>query len=99
MNTSRILKIITGVLEAILGIPFLGGLIVLANGWTPLVIMFVLHIVTLIFCSKENTSKIGSVTGIITSCLAWIPFLGMLLHILTAVVLLFSIVVSSPRRA
>ena len=27
----------------------------------------------------------GNVLGIVTSCLAWIPFVGMILHILSAI--------------
>lgn len=90
MSTSRILRLVTGILEAVLGIPILGGLIVIGMAWTPLGIMFILHIITLIFCSKENKDKAGSILGIITSCLAWIPFVGMALHIVTAIILLIS---------
>lgn len=77
-------------MEAFLGIPILGGLFVISTGYTPLWVMLAVHIVTLLLSSKENTVRIGSVLGIITACLAWIPVLGMLLHILTAVVLLLN---------
>ena len=83
------MKWITGTAEAVLGIPFIGGLFILSTGWTPLFVMLVLHIVTLALSVQENTQKYGSVSGIIASALGWIPFLGMLLHIVTAILLLF----------
>ena len=88
MSPSKIMKWITGSLEAILGIPILGATIILGFLWTPLIIMLVLHIVTLVLTKKNGGSSTGSVLGIITSCIAWIPFVGMILHILTAVFLM-----------
>ncbi|WP_409342279.1 hypothetical protein [Paenibacillus sp. MBLB4367] len=88
MPTSKLMKWITGGLEALLGIPFLGGLIVLSLSWVPLIIMLVLHIVTLVISVNERSGKAGSVVGIITSCIAWIPFVGMIMHLITAVLLL-----------
>lgn len=90
MSTSRLMKFVTGGMEAFLGIPILGGLFMISTGYTPLWVMLILHIVTLLLSSKENTVKLGSILGIVTACLAWIPVLGMLLHILTAVVLLLN---------
>ncbi len=92
LNTSRLMKFVTGGMEAFLGIPILGGLFIMGTGYTPLWVMLILHIVTLLLAAKENTVKLGSILGIITSCLAWIPILGMLMHILTAIVLLMNAV-------
>ncbi|MCM3719266.1 hypothetical protein [Fictibacillus phosphorivorans] len=88
MSASRILKWITGGLEALLGIPVLGGTIVVSLLWTPLAIMLVLHIVTLVLTKRDGGPFTGSVLGIITSCLGWIPFVGMVLHILSAIFLM-----------
>ncbi|MFC4768367.1 hypothetical protein [Effusibacillus consociatus] len=88
LKTSKLLKWISGGLEALLGIPVIGGTIVIGMLWTPLVVMLALHIVTLIFSNKEGGAKHGSILGIITSCIAWIPFVGMIMHILTAIFLL-----------
>ncbi|WP_438434020.1 hypothetical protein [Gorillibacterium sp. sgz500922] len=90
MPISKTLKLVTGLIELVLGIPIVGGLIVLSSGWSVLGIMLIFHIVTLIVSNQERTGGLGSVCGIVTSCLAWIPFLGMLLHLATAVVLLIS---------
>ncbi|MBD0383483.1 hypothetical protein [Paenibacillus sedimenti] len=90
MGTSKILKWVTGGLEILLGIPVLGGAIVLGLAWTPLAVMLVLHIITLIFSNKEHTSKTGSIVGIITSCVAWIPFVGMIMHIISGILLLIA---------
>lgn len=88
MKVSTILKWVSGGLEALLGIPVLGGAIVLGFAWTPLFAMAILHIVTIIFSARENENKHGSILGLVTSLLAWIPFVGMTLHIITAIILM-----------
>ncbi|CAM4079539.1 membrane protein [Bacillus manliponensis] len=88
MSVSRILKWLTGGLEAILGIPILGGTIVISLAWTPLIFMLVLHIITLVLTKKDGGATVGSILGIVTSCLAWIPFIGMIMHILSAIFLM-----------
>lgn len=37
---------------------------------------------------RNNGHATGSVLGIVTSCVAWIPFVGMVMHILTAIFLM-----------
>lgn len=94
MKTSVALLWITGLAEAFLAIPFIGGGFVISTGYAPLGIMFVLHAITLFFCFKEYSPKFGSILGIITSALAWIPVIGWALHLLTAIVLLLSAAMS-----
>ncbi len=98
MSLSRILRYLTGGMEALLGIPLIGGSIVIGFGYTPLFVMFVLHIVTMVICSKERQDKSGSIVGVVTSCIAWIPFVGMIMHIITALILLISASLRSSRR-
>lgn len=81
----KILKWVSGGLEAFLGFPFIGGTIVLSLFWTPLMIMLALHIVTLVLAKKEGLKATGNILGIITSCIGWIPFVGMVLHIISAI--------------
>jgi hypothetical protein len=50
--------------------------------------MLVLHIVTLVISVNEKSGKTGSIVGIITSCIAWIPFVGMIMHLISALLLL-----------
>jgi hypothetical protein len=88
VSISRILKWVTGALEAVLGVPVLGGAIILSFLWTPLVLMLILHIITLVLTAKEEGSKAGSILGIVTSCIGWIPFVGMIMHIITAAFLM-----------
>lgn len=88
MSASRILKWVSGGLEALLGIPVLGGMIVMGGGYAPLAIMLVIHIVTLVLTNNDKGDKVGSILGVVTSCLAWIPFVGMVLHILSAIFLM-----------
>lgn len=73
--------------EAFLGIPILGGAIILGLYW-PLIVMLVLHIVTLIFSLQDRKKMHGSILGIVTSCIACIPIVGMIMHILSAIFLL-----------
>lgn len=88
-ETIIILQWIAGGLEAILGIPLIGGTIVISLLWTPLLFMAVLHIVTLVLSVREGTTgRVGSILGIITSCVAWIPFVGMVMHIISAIFLM-----------
>ncbi|MFC4025003.1 hypothetical protein ACFOUV_14510 [Oceanobacillus longus] len=98
MSISRILKWVTGILEALLGFPILGGAYIIANAWTPLLFMLVLHIVALIFTKRVNGSIIGNVSGIITSLVGWIPVVGMIMHLITAIILIFSAMRPEPKQ-
>lgn len=97
MSNSRIMKLVTGVFEAILAIPILGGTIVMGFSYIPLVIMLVLHIITLVLTNKDNGASVGSILGIVTSCLAWIPILGWLMHLVTAVILFINAATSDEQ--
>ncbi|WP_409288390.1 hypothetical protein [Peribacillus sp. SCS-37] len=99
MKTSTVLKWITGALEAFLGIPFLGGAIILGFSWMPLILMGFLHLITLIISAAERENRHGSVLGIITSCIAWFPVLGMIMHIVTGLVLIIDALRSRRREA
>ncbi|TYP78119.1 hypothetical protein [Paenibacillus methanolicus] len=102
MSPAKLLKWLTGAAELFLAIPILGGAIVIANGYIPLTIMFIAHAVTLLLSIKERSSKYGSVLGLLTSLLAWIPFLGWFMHAATGVLLVASAIRSdrphSPQR-
>ncbi|WAA11998.1 hypothetical protein [Fervidibacillus halotolerans] len=87
---SKVLKWVTGGMEAILGFPIIGASIIIGFLWTPLLFMLILHIVTLVFSVKENTEIAPSILGIVTSCVGWIPFVGMTMHIITAILLMVS---------
>lgn len=90
MSASRVLKWVTGSMEAILGIPLLGATIILGLYWTPLVVMLVLHIITLVLTKKDGGPSTGSILGIVTSCIGWIPLVGMIMHILSAIFLMLN---------
>ena len=99
MSTSKILKWVTGGLEALLGVPILGATIVIGFLWIPLAVMLVLHIVTLVITKQEGGTTTGSILGIVTSCVAWIPFVGMVMHILSAIFLMMDAAKSDPNKA
>lgn len=84
MSVSRILKWVTGGLEAILAIPLIGGSIIIGTYYTALPIMLVLHIITLVLTKRDSGHSVGSILGIVTSYIAWIPLVGMVMHTLSA---------------
>lgn len=86
-TTSRNLQFISALLEAILAIPFIGGIIVISSGYTALVVMLILHATTYYFCSRTNRNASGSIIGIVTSLIAWIPIIGWAMHLSTAILL------------
>ena len=87
-KTVKITKCVAGGIEALLGVPIIGATIILGLVWSPLVIMLAFHIVNLVFSKNENLPITGSVLGIIASALGWIPFVGMIMHIITAIFLM-----------
>ena len=94
------LRLTTAILESLLAIPILGGSIIVSLVWTPLLVMLVLHIITLVMSVRERTSIYGNIVGIVASVLGIIPFLGMALHILAAILLwiAFSIDLGRAKR-
>lgn len=88
MRTSTAMKWLTGCFEFILGIPFLGASIVIGFSWTPLGVMLLLHVITLILSARDGLNKHGSIIGIMTNLIAWIPFVGMTMHLITGVLLM-----------
>ncbi|MBM7553676.1 hypothetical protein [Thalassobacillus pellis] len=85
---STTLKWITGILEGLLAIPFLGGLFIIGAGWQPLAFMFVFHLITLIFSIRDKRFSVGSVVGMIANVIGVIPGIGWIMHTLTAIILL-----------
>ena len=97
MKISVALLWITGLAEAFLAIPLIGGGFVISTGYSALGVMFVLHAITLFFCFREYSPKTGSILGIITSLIAWIPGIGWGFHLITAAVLLITAAMSGSR--
>lgn len=87
-QTVKTLKWISGGFEAFLGIPIIGGSVVLGFGWTPLVIMLAFHILVVIFSKKVGVKVTGNIIGIVTSVIGWIPIVGMFMHIISAIFIL-----------
>lgn len=87
-NTSKTYKIIIAIIELFLGIPFLGGIFIIAHGWMPLILLFILHIVGIFIASKEYKSKTAHILGVVGNALAWIPFLGWIFHLVIGITLL-----------
>ncbi|ASS76814.1 hypothetical protein CIG75_18955 [Tumebacillus algifaecis] len=90
MTASRIMRWLTGSLEIFLAIPALGALIVVSLAYVPLGIMFILHVVALILSARNKEPIYGSVLGIVTSLVAWIPFVGWVMHLLSGILIMVS---------
>ncbi|AJY73809.1 hypothetical protein [Paenibacillus beijingensis] len=97
MALPRLMRLITGVCELILGIPVIGGLIIIGTGYIPLTFMLILHILTLVVCVRARSEIHGSIVGIVTSFIAYIPFVGMIMHIITGLLLVISSASRSER--
>ncbi|MDO5375341.1 hypothetical protein [Staphylococcus rostri] len=89
-----ILTLIALISEFIAGFPFLGGWYVLALGWQPLafnIFIYVVMALILIF-DKQNSIRpmiLIPLIGAIVNCIAIIPVIGMLMHWLMLVLLVF----------
>jgi hypothetical protein len=78
------MKMGAAILETIFAIPVLGAMIIVGFIWIPLFVALAYHIITLVLTHK--TRKVtGNVLGIVASSIGWIPFVGWVLHILSAV--------------
>ncbi|WP_214801966.1 MULTISPECIES: hypothetical protein [unclassified Exiguobacterium] len=84
----RTLKWVSGGLEAILGIPILGGLIVLGSGYNALWLMLAFHIVVVVLTARAGNVSKGNIVGIVASTVGVIPVVGMLLHMAAAITIL-----------
>ncbi|WP_128659298.1 hypothetical protein [Paenibacillus sp. 598K] len=90
MTPSRVLRWVTGSLEIVLAIPFFGASIVMGFAYVPLLVMLALHILTLVLSVSNREPSYGSIMGIVTSVLAWIPFVGFVMHLITGILLMVS---------
>lgn len=103
MNSlNKYYKIFIGLFELLLAVPFLGATIVFGSGWTVLGLLIFLHIVGIIVSILTKQAKAGHIFGIVANLLAIIPFVGMLVHAITGIVLLiegFSNKTTSDNRA
>ncbi|MGE6259951.1 hypothetical protein ACQKCU_19075 [Heyndrickxia sporothermodurans] len=77
----RVYKIIIGLVELFFGIPFIGGLIIISHGWAPLGTLIIFHLIGLIISFVAVKAKSASIFGIIGNIFAFIPFVGMVLHV------------------
>ena len=82
----RFYKIIIGIVELFFGIPFIGGLIIIAHAWAPLGTLIFFHVIGLVLAFATDKSKAGSIFGIIGNIIAFIPVVGMFMHILIGIV-------------
>ncbi|CAM3165109.1 hypothetical protein [Staphylococcus argensis] len=101
--TLIILSIILIIDECVYGIPFLGGLIIVHGGWSPIFFNAFLYAVVLIIllADRQNSIKpmaIIPLIGLIGSIIAIIPFVGLITHWILFFLMIFFlfIVFSAP---
>ncbi|WP_432724761.1 hypothetical protein [Staphylococcus equorum] len=97
-TTLIILSFVLLIGEFVYGIPFLGGSIILSFGWQPLLINALLYLVTMIILivNKQNSIKpmmVIPLLGLIGSFIAFLPFIGMVVHWILFFLMLFFIFV------
>lgn len=97
-TTLIILSFVLLIGELVYGIPFLGGSIILSFGWQPLLINALLYLVTMIILivDKQNSIKpmmVIPLLGLIGSFIAFLPFIGMVVHWILFFLMLFFIFV------
>jgi hypothetical protein len=83
--------------EAFLALPFIGGAFVVANAWVPLGVAFLLHAIAVVILLRERGPIVGNVVGVVTSVVALIPFVGWIMHAITAIILLVEGISGSRR--
>ena len=88
MISKKVYRNTVGGLELTLGVPLLGAVIVIYSLWTVLLLMLALHVVGLIISIKNKEMSTGHIVGIVASVIGWIPFVGMISHIITGIFLL-----------
>ncbi|CCQ94148.1 conserved hypothetical protein [[Clostridium] ultunense Esp] len=91
MEGEKALKMVTGLLELILAVPVLGIAIIYGFLFLPAVVMFVLHLVTLVITINNKNDYYGSIVGLIAVFLSWIPFIGWLFHLLAGILILVTL--------
>lgn len=87
-DSLRTLKWVSGGMEAVLGIPLLGGLIVFFSGYNALWLMLSFHIVVVVLTARAGNVSKGNIVGIVASTVGVIPVIGMLLHMAAAITIL-----------
>lgn len=87
-DSLRTLKWVSGGMEAVLGIPFLGGSIVIFSGYNTLWLMLAFHIVVVVLTARAGWVSKGNIVGIVASTVGVIPVVGMLLHMAAAITIL-----------
>lgn len=88
MSFAKILKWGLFAYEAFLAIPIIGGTFIVANGWVPLWIALILHLVAFFVSKQAKISAVGNGIGMVTSLLGFIPVVGWFFHCITAIILL-----------
>jgi len=93
----KILVLVMACLELFWGLPVIGGSIIVMLVWIPLIINLIVHIGLLIACIITGEKIAPSVMGIVASVVGFIPFVGMVLHLVAGGYGLYSILGVSSK--
>ena len=97
-NILIVLSVVLLLSELFYGIPFLGGSFILGLSWQPLFVNMFLYLIMLVILMVDKQIAVVPLLGIIGSIIAFIPFIGMIVHWILFFLLIFFllIVLSSP---
>lgn len=99
MTYARGAFLVAAIIESIFAIPFIGGILIVVFAWTPLSLALIIHIVALVLGFREKMLLYAPIMGILASILGFIPLLGWMLHVITAILYIISLIVKySPTR-
>lgn len=100
INIMYYLTLVAAIIETIGAIPIVGGSIIILSFESPLVALIGLYVAGLIFTIQaQNTPsanrynielssvKVKFITGIVCAVIAFIPFVGWILHIVMAIIM------------
>ena len=79
------LQMVAAILETIFAVPILGGMIIIAGYWIPLLIGLAVHITALVLTINTSGRRLGPIMGIVACTVGIIPFVGWVLHVLAAI--------------
>ena len=93
------LTILAFVLEVVMVIPVLGATLVIASGYSLLVLAFGAHLALLVLRIVSNKKEeaptnlpiASPIVGVVGSTVAWIPLIGWSMHLATAILYLIEL--------
>lgn len=88
---------ITFLCEWIMSIPIISFVVLLVTDYKILFVLILLHVLSIITSKKSRLNHVGNTIGVIACIAGFFPKIGIVLHFVSALVLLFN-QFSMPKR-